>query len=223
MKEKNNHKAMGRGKTAVIVVDVQGDFTEFARGTLAVPKTDRGFIEKLQHGTRILKRVGLPIFATQDWHPPQHTSFYTNHPGKKAFDVTTVRGQEQVLWPPHCVQETPGARLLVDEKLFDRVVKKGTEIEFDSYSGFRDDGGHETALHSILQESGISKTVIYGIATDYCVKATALDAVDRGYQVFVVKNLIRGVETDSSKRALVEMAERGIVLLDTLRLESITP
>lgn len=203
-----------RGKTGIIVVDVQRDFTQLADGALAVPGTDQDFIQKVQASTEMLKRAGLPVFATQDWHPAEHISFFTNHKGKKPFDIITLKGRQQVLWPPHCVQGTEGARLLIDEERFDGIVKKGTKIGFDSYSGFQDDGGHKTPLHPLLQERGISRTAIYGIATDYCVKATALDAADLGYQVIVIRNLTRGVDPETYKSALEEMVRREIVVLD---------
>lgn len=199
-------------KTAAIIVDLQGDFTEFKKGSLAVQGTDQGFITMVQDATRRLKEEGFPIFATQDWHPREHISFYTNHEGKEAFDVITLRGKKQVLWPPHCVQETEGAKLLLDSALIDVVVKKGTEIEFDSYSGFQDDGGNQTLLHSFLQEMGVAEVVIYGIATDYCVKATALDALNLGYQVKVIEELSRGVDTDTSSQALHAMQSLGVTL-----------
>ena len=208
-------------KTAVIVVDVQGDFTELKDGSLAVKGTDQSFIDEVQVHTVVLKRKGFPIIATQDWHPRQHISFYTKYESKKAFDVITIHGKQQVLWPPHCVQETEGANLLLDEKLFDVVVKKGMEINFDSYSGFKDDGGNQTSLHPILQKWGVTRLVIYGIATDYCVKATALDAIDFGYQVIVIKNLTRGVDPEMSDSAIDEMRRCGVVVLDKLDLEKI--
>ena len=207
-----------KGKTGVIVVDVQRDFTQLADGALAVEGTDQSFIDQVRASTETLKRAGLPIFATQDWHPPEHISFFTNHKDKKPFDVIILRGKQQVLWPPHCVQETEGAKLLLDERLFEAIVKSATYVEFESYSGFQDDGGHKTRIHPILQEKGISRTVVYGIATDYCVKATALDAVDLGYRVIVVKNLTRGVDPKSTKKALDEMKDRGVVLLDDVDL-----
>ncbi len=208
-------------KIGVIVIDVQRDFTHLADGALAVEGTDQDFIDQVRESTEMLKREGLPIFATMDWHPREHISFFTSHKGKKPFDVITVRGKAQVLWPPHCVQGTEGAKLLLDEKLFEVVVKTGSKIEFESYSGFEDDGGHKTDLHPLLQERRITQLVIYGIATDYCVKATALDAVVRGYKVIVIKNLTRGVTPETYQKALDEMEHRGIVLLDQLDLDKI--
>jgi len=209
-------------KTAIIVVDLQADFTQFKKGSLAVAGTDQGFIKMVENATRLLKEEGFPIFATQDWHPQEHISFYTNHEGKEAFDLITLRGKQQVLWPPHCVQETKGAALLLDPQLIDVIVRKGTEIEFDSYSGFRDDGGNRTLLHDFLQQRGIENIVIYGIATDYCVKATALDALKLGYQVTVIEELTRGVDVATSNQAVQEMRTQGVTLLATFDQEKIT-
>jgi nicotinamidase/pyrazinamidase len=210
-----------KGNIAIIAVDVQRDFTQLANGPLAVEGTDAHFIETVRASTETLKQAGFLVFATQDWHPREHVSFFTNHKAKNPFDVITIHERPQVLWPPHCVQETDGARLLLDENLFDGIVKKGTEIEFDSYSGFQDEGGHTTPLHGLLGERSISRTVIYGIATDYCVKATALDAAELGYQVIVIKTLTRGVDPETSKMALDEMDQRGVVVIDDLDLRRI--
>ncbi|RLA99969.1 MAG: amidase, partial [Deltaproteobacteria bacterium] len=179
-------------KIGVIVVDVQGDFTEWKEGSLAVSGTDEAYVRQVEEATRKLRDAGFLIFATQDWHPPNHVSFYTNHPGKKPFEVIDVDGRKQVLWPPHCVQGTEGARILVDNNLFRAVVQKGRDPRYDSYSGFQDDGGQKTEMDTILRLNGIETVVVYGIATDYCVKATALDAAKAGYKVIVVKELCRG-------------------------------
>ena len=109
----------------VIVVDVQGDFTKFKNGSLAVEGTDEAYVRAVEDQTKKLKAAGFPIFATQDWHPPKHLSFFSNHPGKKAFDVVKLQGKDQVLWPPHCVQNTPGAEILLDKKLFCSHGEKG--------------------------------------------------------------------------------------------------
>ena len=196
----------------VIVVDVQGDFTTWKKGALAVEGTDAAFIEKLRKATADLKQTGHTVFATQDWHPADHISFYTNHPGRKPFDVVDVRNTKQVLWPPHCVQGTENAKLLLDETLFDAVVKKGKDRRYDSYSGFQDDGGAKTEMDDLLRNRGIQELIVYGIATDYCVKATALDAVKAGYTVAVVTGLSRGVAPDTTDEALQEMQANGITL-----------
>ncbi|MCX8118893.1 MAG: bifunctional nicotinamidase/pyrazinamidase [Desulfobacterota bacterium] len=208
-------------KIGIIVVDLQGDFTKFRKGSLAVEGTDEAYIKTVEEGTKKLKAAGFPIYATQDWHPKNHASFYTNHPGKKAFDVIKLHGKDQVLWPPHCVQNTPGAEILLDKKLFKAIVKKGMDPQYDSYSGFQDDGGKKTELDQILKKDKIKKVVVYGIATDYCVRATVLDAVAAGYQVVMIKNLSRGVAPDTSQKAIDEMKAKGVVILDDLDLEKI--
>lgn len=199
--------------TGVIVVDVQGDFTIFKNGALAVTGTDKAFIEKVQKATESLHRKGFPVFATQDWHPSDHISFFSNHKGKKPFDTIDISGKIQVLWPPHCVQDTENAKVLIDNSLFKAIVKKGVDARFDSYSGFRDDGWKKTKLDEILKKNGIRRLIIYGIATDYCVRATAMDAVDAGYKVTVIVRLSKGVASSSTERALQEMKGKGITIL----------
>jgi nicotinamidase/pyrazinamidase len=196
----------------VIVVDVQGDFTTWRKGALAVEGTDAAFIETLRKATEELKQAGHAVFATQDWHPADHISFYTNHPGRKPFDVVDVRNKKQVLWPPHCVQGTKNAELILDDTLFDAVVRKGQDRRYDSYSGFQDDGRARTEMDSLLKKRGIQELIVYGIATDYCVKATALDAANAGYKVAVVAGLSRGVSPDTVARALEEMKANGITI-----------
>lgn len=208
-------------KIGVIVVDVQGDFTKLKKGSLAVDGTDEAYIKAVEENTKKLKEVGFPIYATQDWHPKNHASFFTNHKGKKAFDVIKLHGKDQVLWPPHCVQNTPGAEILLGKKLFKAVVKKGMDPQYDSYSGFQDDGGKKTDMDKLLKKDKIKKVVVYGIATDYCVRATALDAAAAGYKVIMIKNLSRGVAPDTSQKAIEEMKVKGIVVLDDLDFEKI--
>ncbi len=213
--------AKEEGKIGVIVVDVQGDFTKFKKGSLAVEGTDEAYVKAVEENTKKLKDAGFPIYATQDWHPANHASFFTNHKGKKAFDLIKLHGKDQVLWPPHCVQKTAGAEILLDKKLFKAVVKKGMDPKYDSYSGFQDDGGKKTEMDKILKKDQIKKLVVYGIATDYCVRATALDAVTAGYKVIFVKNLSRGVGPETSQKAMEEMKAKGVVTLDDLDLAKI--
>jgi nicotinamidase/pyrazinamidase len=208
-------------KIGVNVVDIQGDFTRLKNGSLAVDGTDEAYIKTVEENTKKLRDAGFPIYATQDWHPANHISFFTNHSGKKAFDMIKVHGKDQVLWPPHCVQNSPGAEILLDKKLFKAVVRKGMDPQYDSYSGFQDDGGRNTDLDKLLKKDGIKKVVLYGIATDYCVRATALHAVAAGYNVIVIRNLCRGVAPDTSQKAVEEMKGKGIVVLDDLDLEKI--
>jgi nicotinamidase/pyrazinamidase len=199
-------------KTGVIVVDLQGDFTTLKKGSLAVAGTDQSYLDTVFAATETLRKKGYPVFATQDWHPTDHVSFYTNHTGKKAFDVIDVAGKKQVLWPPHCVQKTENARVLLDNKMFVAVVQKGKDKKYDSYSGFQDDGGAKTEMNQLLKKHGIQELIVYGLATDYCVKATALDAVKAGYKVTVIEGLSRGVAPDTTAKALGEMKQAGIAI-----------
>ena len=213
--------AAEKEKIGVNVVDIQGDFTKLKNGSLAVDGTDEAYIKAVEENTKKLKEAGFPIYATQDWHPKNHASFFTNHKGTKAFDVIKLHGKDQVLWPPHCVQNTPGAEILLDKKLFKAVVRKGMDPQYDSYSGFQDDGGKKTEMDKLLKKNNIKKIILYGIATDYCVRATSLDAVAVGYKVIVIKNLCRGVAPDTSQKAIDEMKAKGVVVLDDLDLEKI--
>ncbi|UCF86465.1 MAG: isochorismatase family protein [Desulfobacteraceae bacterium] len=210
--------AIAEEKTGVIVVDVQGDFTKWKNGSLAVNGTDKAFVDKVGEATKALSQKGYPIFATQDWHPGDHVSFFSNHPGKKPFEVIKIEERTQVLWPAHCVQGTANARILVDNNLFMAVVQKGKDKRYDSYSGFQDDGGAKTEMDTILKSNGIQKLYVYGIATDYCVKATAIDAADAGYDVTAIEGLCKGVAPDTSAKALQEMKDKGITIVKELQL-----
>lgn len=181
-------------KWVVIVVDIQGDFTEFKNGSLAVKGTGEAYIKLVEEKTKELKEDGGLIIATQDWHPVNHVSFSS--------------------WPVHCVQGTPGSKLMINKKLFEHVIKKGQDPKYDSYSGFKDDGGKETSLNEVLKENNIEVLIIYGIAIDYCVKATVLDALELGYRVVVNEKLSRGVSSYTSQRAIEEMISKGAFIID---------
>jgi len=209
------------GHTGVIVVDVQGDFTTWKKGSLAVKGTDQAFVQRVEKATRALNKEGYLVFGTQDWHPSDHVSFFTNHEGKKAFELLKIDGRDQVLWPPHCIQGTKNARVLVDNNLFLAIVKKGQDPRYDSYSGFQDDGGARTEMDKILSRNMVKKVVVYGIATDYCVKATAMDAAAAGYKVIVIEELCKGVAPDTSKKAVKEMKDKGITVLKSIDLKKI--
>jgi nicotinamidase/pyrazinamidase len=207
-----SREASAGAKIGVIVVDLQGDFTTLKKGALAVEGTDQAYLSKVTAATEALRKKGYPIFATQDWHPADHVSFYTNHAGKKAFDVIDVGGKQQVLWPPHCVQKTENAKVLLDSKMFVAVVQKGKDRKYDSYSGFQDDGGAKTEMNQLLKKHGVQELIVYGLATDYCVKATALDAVKAGYKVNVIEGLSRGVAPDTTAKAMDEMRQMGVTI-----------
>ncbi len=208
------------GDTAVVVVDVQADFTQAHKGSLAVSGTDEAYLKKVAQATAALKEAGLPIYATQDWHPSNHMSFAANQPGKKPFELIDLPdGRKQVLWPVHCVQNSSGAKILLDKSLFTAVIQKGTDADYDSYSGFKDDGGAKTALDETLKGAGLKTLIMYGIATDYCVKATVLDGLAAGYKVVVVQDLCRGVAPDTSQAAWEEMKKKGAELWPSLDVD----
>ena len=200
--------------TGVIVVDVQADFTELKAGALAVPGTDANYIDDVRTTTRRFQNQGLRIYFTLDWHPVDHISFYTNNPGTEPFqEIEIEEGRTQVMWPPHCVQNTPGADVLIDIEGPAERVQTGADPEFDSYSGFVDAGGNTTGLDRLLRRDGIKKLIIYGLATDYCVKHTVLDAAELGYPVELLVDLCRGISPETTASALEKMKAKGVTIL----------
>src|SRR4051812_1540671 len=162
---------------ALILVDLQNDFVP--GGALAVPEGDSiiPLINQLQPRFDI-------VIATQDWHPADHGSFAANHPGRRVHEVIDLAGLPQVLWPVHCVQNTPGAALVssLDTSRIARVFQKGTDPAIDSYSGFFDNGHRKsTGLGDFLRDQGVKRVYVCGLATDYCVEFTALDAKQLGF------------------------------------------
>jgi len=179
-------------KDALIVVDMQRDF--MPGGALPVPEGDK-IIPRLNQYTRLFSSLGLPVFFTRDWHPPDHISFK----------------EQGGVWPPHCVQNTEGA--LFHKDLFipqdNRfIISKGTSKDFDAYSGFQG-----TVLDSLLRERGIRRVFVGGVATDYCVKNTVLGAINLGYEAFLLLDGIKGVDVNpgDSERAIEEMLRAGTV------------
>jgi nicotinamidase/pyrazinamidase len=196
---------------ALILVDIQNDF--LPGGSLAVPEGDA----VIPVANRVQERFDV-VAATQDWHPADHLSFAANHDGKHVGDVVTVEGLEQILWPVHCVQGTPGASLAesLDQARIGSVVRKGDDRRYDSYSGFFDNGHRKaTDLDGFLKGRGVSRVYILGLATDYCVKFTALDAVALGYETVLIEDGCRGVELNKGDvaRALEEMRIAGVRVL----------
>jgi len=201
-------------KLAVVLVDFQGDFTEEKQGSLAVPGTDKNYIMEVIDATKRFVDNNLSVYATQDWHPENHVSFYTNHPGAHPFDTIEINGRSQIMWPPHCIQGTEGADILIDKNSLKRVIQKGMDPRFDSYSGFADDGGKKTQLKEILKEEGGTELIIYGLATDYCVKATVLDAIKAGFRVHLLLDLCRGVLPETTASAIEKMRTYGVDIIE---------
>jgi len=206
--------SMPHKNLAVVLVDFQGDFTEEKQGSLAVPGTDKNYIMEVIDATKRFVDNNLPVYATQDWHPENHVSFYTNHPGAHPFDTIEINGRSQIMWPPHCIQGTEGADILIDKNSLKRVIQKGMDPRFDSYSGFADDGGKKTQLKEILKEEGGTELIIYGLATDYCVKATVLDAIKAGFRVHLLLDLCRGVLPETTASAIEKMRTYGVDIIE---------
>ncbi len=201
---------------ALILVDLQNDFVsggalEISEGDQVIPAANR------------LQRVFDLVVATQDWHPANHGSFAVNHPGKSPGDVVELAGLPQVLWPAHCVQGSHGADFVpdLDRQGFQRVFRKGYDPLVDSYSGFFDNGErHSTGLAEYLHEMGVMQCYILGLATDYCVKFTALDARRMEFETFLVLDACRGVGLNKGdiERSIEEMEATGVVLTETKKL-----
>jgi nicotinamidase/pyrazinamidase len=200
----------------LILLDIQNDF--LPGGALAVPEGDA----VIPLANRIQPLFPL-VVATQDWHPPNHGSFVANHPGKKVFEQVDLNGLPQTLWPVHCVQNTPGAELaphLARERIA-RVFHKATDPGIDSYSGFFDNGHRRaTGMGEWLKQKGLTDVYVCGLATDYCVKFTALDAIDLGFRTHVIEDACRGINLRPAdvEDALKEMKARGVNILSSAQL-----
>lgn len=195
---------------ALILVDLQNDF--LPSGALPVPKGD----EVVSVANQTMAAYPL-VVATQDWHPANHGSFAINHPGRKPFEMIELNGLPQVLWPAHCVQRTLGAELAPGLKIssITKVFQKGTDAGIDSYSGFFDNGHRKaTGLGDWLKAQGVNAVDVMGLATDYCVKFTALDAAALGFKTAVLLRGCRGVEltVGDSAKAAKEMKAAGVRL-----------
>jgi nicotinamidase/pyrazinamidase len=193
---------------ALVLVDLQYDF--LPGGALAVARGD----ETIAIAQRLM-REHETVLATQDWHPRDHKSFAANNPGTAIGEVVTVNGVPQVMWPEHCVRGTRGAELHDELDGITQVFQKGTNPEIDSYSGFFDNGHKKaTGLEGWLREHGITDLTVVGLATDYCVKFTVLDARQLGFGVRVVTAGCRAVDLapGDGERALAEMRAAGAVI-----------
>ncbi len=198
---------------ALLLVDVQNDFCP--GGALEVKKGN----EVVPVANKLSKRFDL-VVATQDWHPANHLSFAANHPWRKPGQVIDLNGLDQILWPIHCVQGSFGAEFVkeLDTSNFTGVFRKGTDPEIDSYSGFFDNGHRKaTGLHEFLQEKGVNELYIMGLAQDYCVKFTVLDALELGYEVHLIVDGTRPVnlKEGDGQKALEEMKSKGAYLVSS--------
>jgi nicotinamidase/pyrazinamidase len=198
---------------ALVLVDIQNDF--LPDGALPVAEGD----QVVAVANRVMDRFDL-VVATQDWHPADHGSFAANHAGRRVGEVVDLHGLSQILWPVHCVQGTRGADFApgLDRGRIDAVFRKGTDPSIDSYSGFFDNGHRKaTGLGEYLRARGAETVYIMGLATDYCVKFTALDAVREGFTTVVIEDGCRGVEARRGDvdAALAEMRAAGVAVVQS--------
>jgi nicotinamidase/pyrazinamidase len=201
---------------ALILVDIQNDF--LPGGSLAVPEGDL----VVPVANRLQERFER-VVATRDWHPAEHGSFAVNQPGMAPGDQIILGGQPQILWPVHCVQGTPGAELApgLERDKIERTFFKGIDPGVDSYSAFFDNAAmRSTGLGEYLREIGVERVVLLGLATDYCVKFSALDALRLGFETWVVKDGCRGVNLNpqDAQHAFGVMEAAGAKLVRSMDL-----
>lgn len=196
---------------ALVVIDVQADF--LPGGALAVPDGDAilGFVSDAI-------RAFPTVVLTQDWHPKGHSSFASSHPGAAPFSTTEMPYGTQVLWPDHCVQGSDGADLILSTGALAKaalVVRKGANPAIDSYSAFKEnDGVTETGLADDLRAMGVRRVVFVGLATDYCVAYSALDARAMGFEAVVLLEGCRGISPDCVQAQIAAMRAAGVIVVD---------
>jgi len=190
---------------ALIIVDLQYDF--LPNGPLEVPLGD----EIIPEINRLQPEFDL-VLATQDWHPAGHKSFASVHGGCQPFDVIDLEGLEQVLWPDHCIQGTSGAALTdqLDMRRIEAIFHKGTDTAIDSYSGFFDNGKRKnTGLAGYLRDRSVTAVSVCGLAADYCVHFTAMDALEQGFDTYVIEAAVRPIDASAYKEKRSAFLQRG--------------
>ncbi|MFD2205065.1 bifunctional nicotinamidase/pyrazinamidase [Kiloniella antarctica] len=196
----------------LLVVDVQNDFCD--GGTLAVPNGDQvvpvinGLIDCFHHS-----------IATQDWHPADHQSFASSHENQEPFSTTELSYGSQILWPDHCIQGETGSGFHkdLDQDSLELIIRKGFRKEIDSYSAFfENDKSTKTGLAGYLQNRGIKRIFLCGLATDFCVYYSAIDAIKQGFETFVIADACRAIDMDDSlARAMTHMREVGVEIISS--------
>jgi nicotinamidase/pyrazinamidase len=194
---------------ALIIIDVQYDF--LPGGALAV-----------EHGNEIVQTINELqssydlVVATQDWHPKGHKSFYNSHPGKTPFEVISLNGLDQVLWPEHCVQGTKGAELVpeLSTNAIEAIFRKGMDKEIDSYSGFFDNGRKKsTGMADYLKGRGVTEIAVCGVAADYCVYYTANDALDLGFKASIIERASKAIDVERYESVKSDFQKKGGVVI----------
>lgn len=203
---------------ALLLVDIQNGFCP--GGNLPVPEGDK----VVPVANRLIEEGGYDVIvASQDWHPANHGSFASQHAGRQPFEMGELCGQPQMLWPDHCVQETADAEFHPDLNVdaIDYIQQKGENPAIDSYSAFRDnDKAAITGLAGYLRAQQINELDICGLATDYCVKYSALDAVDMlpGVQICFIEDASRGIDPKGVKAAIAEMRAKGVGIVKSRQI-----
>ena len=191
--------------TALLLIDIQNDF--LPGGSLAVA----GGHEILPLVNQLQARYEL-VVATQDWHPARHQSFASQHPGQAVFSQIDLHGLPQTLWPDHCVQGTAGAEFSaqLDQNRFEAIFRKGMNPDIDSYSGFFDNGHrNSTGLADYLRGRGVQEVHVCGLAADYCVFFSALDALQEGFRVVFLEAATRAISAEGYQQARQQLEQRG--------------
>lgn len=213
-----------RDRSALLLVDIQPDFLPGG----ALPTHDG--LSILEPIGRLLEAQPFGLYvATQDWHPPDHVSFASNHPGHAPMDRIQLYGHEQILWPDHCIQGTPGAELHrdIDWRGFSAIVRKAVDPRVDSYSAIRNNWNPRrerppTGLAGYLRERGIQQVFIAGLARDFCVRWSAEDCADEGFATFVLWDLSRPVDAGSDEGVRAALDRQGIGVLDSAQVLAAT-
>ncbi|WP_181306321.1 bifunctional nicotinamidase/pyrazinamidase [Rufibacter sp. XAAS-G3-1] len=201
---------------ALLLIDIQNDF--IPGGALAVPEGEAilPIVNALQPHFDV-------VVATQDWHPAHHKSFASQHTGKEVFDTTQLNGLEQVLWPDHCLQGTAGAEFSpqLEMNRVEAIFRKGTDPQIDSYSGFYDNGHlKSTALAEYLKGKDVTDVYLVGLAADFCVAFTALDALQEGFKTYFIEDATRAINAQGFEKAKAQIMAKGGQFIQSTRLLS---
>lgn len=194
---------------ALLIIDIQNDFLpggslEVVEGHKIIPVINS-----------ISNKYDL-VIATQDWHPWNHKSFASNHSDKEEFEIITLKGQDQVLWPDHCVQGSEGAEINIDLDLnpVSAIFRKGMNPEIDSYSGFFDnDHKNATGLSDYLKGKGVTEVYLVGLAADFCVAYTAMDAVSEGFKTFIIERATKAINEENFVKIRKDLESSGVVFV----------
>ncbi len=200
---------------ALVIIDLQNDF--IPGGSLAVP----GGVEIVPIINELQNKFEL-IIATQDWHPSNHSSFAENHPGKREFEIIKLNEIDQKLWPVHCVQNSKGAEFHPDlnSKKIEAIFRKGTDKNIDSYSGFYDNAHlKSTGLSGYFKDKGVTSLYFCGLAAEYCVYFSIIDALKEGFEATLLEDATRAISEEDFKKAKKAILHAGGKIKTTSELD----